>query len=100
MGRGGARAAERGAEQLTGAGAHGQGERASWGGTRAWPGEEEREGEGKREKGRGGEGKNSPSGIQTPAIMSPNPRAPWGEREVEEGEGGYCAGENQMRQRD
>ena len=46
---------------------------------------------GEREKGRGGE--NSPPGIQTPAISTPNPRAPRGEREVEEGEGGYCVGE-------
>jgi hypothetical protein len=58
-----------------------------------------RKGGGGRER-REGEGKNSPPGIQTPAITSPNPRAPRGEREVEEGEGGYCAGENQMRQRD
>jgi hypothetical protein len=48
-------------------------------------------GGGRREKGRGGE--NSPPGIQIPAISTPNPRAPRGEREVEEGEGGYCAGE-------
>jgi hypothetical protein len=34
---------------------------------------------GRERKGRGGE--NSPRGIQTPAISSPNPRAPWGERE-------------------
>jgi hypothetical protein len=40
-------------------------------------------------KGRGGE-KLTP-GIQTPAISTPNPRAPQGEKEVEEG--GYCAGE-------
>jgi hypothetical protein len=33
-----------------------------------------------RGKGRGGE--NSPLGIQTPAISTPNPRAPRGEREV------------------
>jgi hypothetical protein len=46
-------------------------------------------GGGRERKGRGGE--NSPSGIQTPAISSPNPRAPRGEREV--GEGSYCAGE-------
>jgi hypothetical protein len=53
-------------------------------------------------KGRGGEregegrgGENSPPGIQIPVISTPNPRAPRGEREreVEEGEGGYCAGE-------
>jgi hypothetical protein len=55
-----------------------------------------REGEEGERKGRRGE--NSPPGIQTPAISSPNPRAPRGEREV--GEGSYCAGENQMRQRD
>jgi hypothetical protein len=36
-------------------------------------------GGGRERKGRGGE--NSPLGIQTPAILSPNPRAPWGERE-------------------
>jgi hypothetical protein len=48
-------------------------------------------GGGGREKGRGGE--NSPSGIQIPAILTPNPRAPRGEREVKEGEGGYYAGE-------
>jgi hypothetical protein len=55
-------------------------------------------GGGRERKGRGGE--NSPPGIQTPTILSPNPRAPRGEREVEEGEGGYCSGENQMRQWD
>jgi hypothetical protein len=53
-------------------------------------GGEEREGE-EREKGRGG-GKLT-SGIQILAISTPNPRAPRGEREVEEGEGGYCVGE-------
>jgi hypothetical protein len=53
-------------------------------------------GGGGRETGRGGE--NSPPGIQIPAISTPNPKAPRGEREV--GEGSYCAGENQMRQRD
>jgi hypothetical protein len=57
----------------------------------ARPGEEEGIGRREREKGRGGE--NSPPGIQTPAISTPNPKAPRGEREVEEGEGGYCAGE-------
>jgi hypothetical protein len=62
-------------------------------------GEEEREGEGEREKGRGGE--NSPQGsklrrsrVQTLGHHGER------EREVEEGEGGYCAGENQMKQRD
>jgi hypothetical protein len=51
-----------------------------------------RGGGGENDKGRGG--KNSPLGIQTPAFTSPNPRAPWGERERgEEGERGYCAGE-------
>jgi hypothetical protein len=49
---------------------------------------------------KGRRGENSPPGIQTPTILSPNPRAPRGEREVEQGEGGYCAGENQMRQQD
>jgi hypothetical protein len=39
-----------------------------------------------KKKGEGGgrerrEGENSPPGIQTPAITSPNPRAPRGERE-------------------
>jgi hypothetical protein len=43
-------------------------------------GEEEGEGE-EREK-REGEGKNSPPGIQIPAITTPNPRAPRGEREM------------------
>jgi hypothetical protein len=56
----------------------------------ARPGEEEGRGGG-REKGRGGE--NSPLGIQISAISTPNPRAPRGEREVEEREGGYYAGE-------
>jgi hypothetical protein len=41
-------------------------------------GEEEGEGE-EREK-REGEGKKSPPGIQIPAITTPNPRAPRGER--------------------
>jgi hypothetical protein len=36
-------------------------------------------GGGRERKGRGGE--NSPPGIQTPAISSPNPRAPRGERD-------------------
>jgi hypothetical protein len=58
---------------------------------RARPGEEE--GRGRERERREGEGKNSPLGIQIPAISTPNPRAPRGEREVEVGEGGYCAGE-------
>jgi hypothetical protein len=46
------------------------------------------------EEGERREGENSPPGIQIPAISTPNPRAPRGrEREVEEGEGGYCVGE-------
>jgi hypothetical protein len=43
----------------------------------------------REEKGRGGE--NSPPGIQIPAISTPNP-GHHGEREVEEGGGGCCAG--------
>jgi hypothetical protein len=42
-------------------------------------GEEEGEGEEREERER--EGKNSPPGIQTPTISTPNPRAPRGERE-------------------
>jgi hypothetical protein len=77
--RGSARlgAAERRAERLAGAGARaGCGARAGEGRAR---GQGKKKGRGReREKGRGGE--NSPPGIQTPAITSPNPRAPWGER--------------------
>jgi hypothetical protein len=56
-------------------------------------GQGKKKGRGRKRERREGEGKNSPPVIQTPAISTPNPRAPRGEREVEEGEGGYCAGE-------
>jgi hypothetical protein len=46
------------------------------------PGEEEREGEREGE----GEGRgSSPRGSKLRRSPSPNPRAPWGEREVGEG---------------
>jgi hypothetical protein len=54
--------------------------------------EEERRGEGEEREGGRGEG-NSPRGSKLLLSPSPNPRAPWGEREVGEGEGGCCAGE-------
>jgi hypothetical protein len=54
--------------------------------------EEEREGEGEREGEREGRG-NSPWGSKLRRSPSPNPRAPRGEREVGEGEGGCCTGE-------
>jgi hypothetical protein len=41
----------------------------------------EEEGEGEEREEREWEGKNSPLGIQTSAIWTPNPRAPRGERE-------------------
>jgi hypothetical protein len=50
---------------------------------RPQPGEEEGRGR-ERERREGG---NSPPGIQISVISTPNPRAPRGEREVEEGEG-------------
>jgi hypothetical protein len=41
----------------------------------------EKKGRERREREREGEGENSPPGIQIPAISTPNPRAPWGDRE-------------------
>jgi hypothetical protein len=39
-----------------------------------------KKGRGRRERGRGRGGENSPPGIQIPAISTPNPRAPRGEK--------------------
>jgi hypothetical protein len=94
LGRGGTRRGERDAGRGSGPGAGcgmaGPLPRRVMGQGRArGQGKKKGGGGGRERKGRGGE--NSPSGIQTPAISSPNPRAPRGEREV--GEGSYCAGE-------
>jgi hypothetical protein len=72
-GRGGG--AGRGAKGLRGCGAEGGAERGQGG--RAG----EKKGRERREREREGEGENSPPWIQIPAISTPNPRAPQGERE-------------------
>jgi hypothetical protein len=76
-----------------------QGARATWTGEGRVQGKKKEEGGG-RER-REGEGKTHLRGIQTPAILTPNPNAPRGERE-RGGRGRWrlLRGRNQMRQMD
>jgi hypothetical protein len=79
---GGGRGSPGGAEAEEGRGSPG---RARGGSSRAGAGAGEgaqgkKKGRGRRERGRGRGGGNSPPGIQIPAISTPIPRAPRGER--------------------